>query len=942
MPKVGRRTVEALLATNAASLRERSLVLVHGQYVPGAPTRFTATVQDEQGRVNLRVHVRDEASVLGVMSAWQDHKREAAPGDVLVVTTGVDDEQLGWDLRGRAVRRRTLTVENAEVVTQRFGATALDVRMYGQNWLLEALIDAEPADAGGWPRIGGLLTLDTALRALAVQRLGLGGTASGSSGAPAQQPTLDTDTLLAWSRTPAGPARFAELPAVERGELKKWLGESAGPAATVLLSLAEVELGHDAMALGVLAAALRDPAADPDTALAIGGLFGQVMPRRAALNAFTDAVEGTLTRWIAQARSSPSTRQEVFAVLDRADALAETSGLTDALAGSRFLPTGFAAQLRRTVAEARRSSVAGEAALAELSGHGLASLHQERVRVAEMAVRTARWLEQAEPSVPTVADGVRCHATDWGWVDRALTLLWAGDPGGDRATGQELLALYEQGRARRRRIDEQFAKRLAAWSAHATAAHPNGALVIENVLDTVVRPLTGVGAPLIVVLDGMSSAVATQFGEEVEREGWREILPRLPEGGRAGRLAAVSMLPSLTRVSRVSLLCGAPAQGGQSVETAGFAAFWKRRRQEAVLFHKGDVAGGAGHALAHELMSALASDAVVGVVLNTIDDALDNGQEGRGTEWKIGDITHLRELLAAARGYGRPVVLVADHGHVLERGSRSEGPVATDAAATSARWRTGVRAAEGEVMLQGPRVLVEGGGALVAPWREDIRYTGRKAGYHGGASLAEMTVPVLALVAAAEQMPKGWEGLPREKSAPGWWQAPQPGSEVAEGFLPVGENIPAPAAQPRSAQVLGGPPAQSTASTAPATSVPQPAVPETAVPQAPDSLGRQVVASEVYAAQKEYVRKVPEAKVVATVVDALVAAGGTMSPAALAAAISATGRVRRNIEGFVATVQRLLNVEGYAVLGFIEGGHAVKLDILLLREQFLPKPKEQA
>ncbi|WP_405793859.1 hypothetical protein [Streptomyces sp. NBC_01506] len=110
---------------------------------------------------------------------------------------------------------------------------------------------------------------------------------------------------------------------------------------------------------------------------------------------------------------------------------------------------------------------------------------------------------------------------------------------------------------------------------------------------------------------------------------------------------------------------------------------------------------------------------------------------------------------------------------------------------------------------------------------------------------------------------------------------------------------------------------------------------EPTAPPAPATLGARVVASEVYEAQKEYVRKAPEGKVVAAVVDALAVAGGTMSPAALAAAISATGRVRRNIEGFVATVQRLLNVEGYPVLGFVDAGHAVKLDVALLRDQFL-------
>ncbi|WP_405984911.1 BREX-2 system phosphatase PglZ [Streptomyces sp. NBC_00872] len=917
-PRVGRRTVEALLTAHQDSLRERSLVLIHGRYLPGAPARFTTAVYNEP----RRVQVRDESSVLGVTAAWHDHRNTAGPGDILVVTTGVDDEQLGWDLRGQAILRRTLTVENAEIVTQRFGATGLDVRMYDMEWLLEALLEAEPTDAG-WPRVAGLLTLDTALRALAVQRLGLGlGEGGSATGPQAGPPTLDTDTLLAWSRTPAGPLRFAELPPAERTELKKWLGDTAGPAAPVLLSLAEAGLGHDAMSLGVLAAALRDPAVAPDTALTIGGLFGQVIPRRAALSAFTDAVEGALTRWIAQARTSPRARRQVFAVLDRADELAETAGLAEPLTNSRFLPTGFAVQLGRTVAEARRSSTAGETALADLAGHGLAALYPDRVQVAEMAVRIARWLEQPEPVVPTVASGIRSQITDWGWADRALTLLWAGDPGGDLTTGRELQGLYERGRARREVLDEQFARRLVAWSAHADAHQPNDALVIENVLETAVRPLAGAGAPLVVVLDGMSCAVAIQLGEEAEREGWREVVPGPVDGQPAVRTAAVSMLPSVTRTSRASLLAAKPVRGGQSVETAGFNAFWKRHRKEAALFHKADIGGETGHALSHELMGALASEAVVGVVLNTIDDALEKGQQGRGTTWGLDDITHLRDLLSAARSYGRPVVLVADHGHVLERGSRRGSAEADTAAAASPRWRTGGPAGEGEIEIRGERVL-EGGGSIVAPWREDIRYTARKAGYHGGASLAEVTVPVLTLVAVAEQTPKGWVGLPREQSTPSWWTEPLPADESTRAALSAAGSAGA-ATQSAPRQRTAGTEAYKSSSVPPRATV---------------GLGSEVVASEVYAAQKEYVRKAPEAKVVAAVIDALVAAGGTMSPAALSAAVSATGRVRRNIEGFVATVQRLLNVEGYPVLGFVDAGHAVKLDVPLLREQFLPQPK---
>ena len=62
--------------------------------------------------------------------------------------------------------------------------------------------------------------------------------------------------------------------------------------------------------------------------------------------------------------------------------------------------------------------------------------------------------------------------------------------------------------------------------------------------------------------------------------------------------------------------------------------------------------------------------------------------------------------------------------------------------------------------------MLEGGGRIVAPWREDIRYTYRKFGYHGGASLAEMTVPVLVLLPTADLLPSGWLVLPPESTAP--------------------------------------------------------------------------------------------------------------------------------------------------------------------------------
>lgn len=239
---------------------------------------------------------------------------------------------------------------------QRFGAAGLDPRMYDEGWLLEALLDAEPSQ--GWKRAGSVLTRDAALRALVVARLGLGN--GDAEAGPTAGVVVDLDALLTWSRTPAGPLRFAELDKNERDELKKWLGETAGPAAPVLMSLAETGRGQDAMPLGLLGAVLRDPAVSPDVVLAVGGLFGQVMPRRTELQSFTEAVEGALIRWIGEARHNADARTRVFAVLDRADQLAEGAGLTTALASNRFLPSSFTAQLRHVAAAARTSPAAGK------------------------------------------------------------------------------------------------------------------------------------------------------------------------------------------------------------------------------------------------------------------------------------------------------------------------------------------------------------------------------------------------------------------------------------------------------------------------------------------------------------------------------------------------------------------------------------------------------
>ncbi|MGX4691657.1 BREX-2 system phosphatase PglZ [Streptomyces sp. JNUCC 63] len=897
-PVVGRRAIEILLQAELPGAAGERLVLVDAAYeARGRETEFTLRVD---GR-SRRVRVSDQDSVLGIVDAWRRYRAEAGPDGtgVLVVTGQVPADQLGWDLRAHAVRRHPLAVDRADIVKQLFGAADLDTRMAGERWLLDALLEAEPVD--GWPRAGAVLTRDRAVRALIAARLGLGDTTADTL-------DLDADTLFTWSRNPAGPARFAALPPAERDGIGEWLARTVGFAAPTLLALAADGRGTDALPLGALASAALSSTAAEAAGFALGTLFGPALSSFDALRPFANAATGVLSRWIAQAEGSGPQRAEardrVLDVLGRADRLAAEARLSPLIGADQLLPSGYQARLRRLAGLLDGPAASVEAALQELTEHQLGGMYADSTETARTAVRLVRWTQSPLPAVESVAQGVRTHLASSGWADLAVGILAEGETSRDPAVADAYQRLIGAVRARRALLDEAFAKRLALWTETASQQAPGGALLVEDVLAEAVAPLARDGGrPLILVLDGMSADVAVQLAGELDRRVWTEIVPKPRQGTGAVWQAAVSMLPSVTRTSRASLLCGQPTEGGQDKERAGFAAFWKKRHRGAHLFHKGGYEGPPGHRLAPELLHALASEDVVAVVLNTIDDALADGREGARGRWSLGDVAKLPDLLNAARDYGRPVVLVSDHGHVLDRTPRGQPSAAADGA-EGARWRTGTPG-DGEIAVAGPRVRTRTGRAVL-PWREDLRYTARQAGYHGGASLAEVTVPVITLVPSADRIPAGWTLLPAERIAPGWWQ----GSD---------ENTPAAEPEPVLGRTHRQEPESESGSVVPGRA----------------TLGERTVQSAPYRAQREFVRLAPADKAVAAALDALLAAGGKLSPGAVAAAAqTATGKSQRNPERFATMLERLLNVDGYPVLQLIESGRTVQLDKALLTQQF--------
>jgi hypothetical protein len=84
--------------------------------------------------------------------------------------------------------------------------------------------------------------------------------------------------------------------------------------------------------------------------------------------------------------------------------------------------------------------------------------------------------------------------------------------------------------------------------------------------------------------------------------------------------------------------------------------------------------------------------------------------------------------------------------------------------------------------------------------------------------------------------------------------------------------------------------------------------------------------------QRQFARRAPADEQVAVLIDGIAAAGGKV-PLAVAAELA--GEPVFRMTGYIAQLARLLNVDGYRVIGETDGGRSVELNIELLRQQFL-------
>ena len=252
-------------------------------------------------------------------------------------------------------------------------------------------------------------------------------------------------------------------------------------------------------------------------------------------------------------------------------------------------------------------------------------------------MRLTRWLAgSAAVSGTSLPALIGRHGDSDAWADSAVNDAAPGVTDPDLGAG--LAAVLTAVQARRAAHDTAFAAALASHIRDDPALRAGthaGVRHLEDLLPTVVLPLAQRSPVLLLVLDGMSSGVGTEVVASVlarAGDGWAEAL--LP--GQSRRAAALAVLPTLTEVSRASLLCGELRTGGQDVEQRGYEALATAHRLPgAALFHKKPLdSSRLGFALAEDVAAVIADvdgRPLVTCVLNTIDDALDRSDPG-GTD----------------------------------------------------------------------------------------------------------------------------------------------------------------------------------------------------------------------------------------------------------------------------------------------------------------------
>lgn len=777
------------------------------------------------------------------------------------------ESQLSQDVLARLFRHRLLHVDRWQMVADAYGVNRLDPRLYALPWIADLLLEIAPKQ-----KFRTALTYDDALELCVAKALGLGGD--------------DLDLQYLQTHLQSNAVGWSELSDAQRTEYERYLASTLGTAADGITGAVAAGNSHALLGIGLACEVLFSTEAERAGPLQDARI--RLEPR--LNNARISTSDGQ--KWAEAARRVVKRLDERARQADfRAAAeLLHDLGADKQIFLSTVLPEALDSRLDRLAQAIRAYLRNGKAfadienALEHVKSHELIPSNHPGPAIADMTVRLCR-RERMAGKNSRVEFGADAYLQGGAWEDWARRSLRGVRP---ESLARVVTKLLDRVAERRAESDQQFAKQLARYAENDEL--PPRVIGVESALGEVIAPLASKTPTLLLVLDGMSWDVYLPIARELERTGWS---PWKTQHSAASLLATT---PSVTEYSRTSLLSGCLAQGNASKEKKAFKdnadlKTVSRAGKAPILLHKGDIQEGTQLSVQARAAISDTRTSVVGMVINAIDDALAKSEQVR-IDWGIESIPLLAAILSEARIAGRAVVITSDHGHVLERNTeyRKTGD--------AERWRHADGDVDsGELRIRGPRVQALTGAPIIAPWRENIRYSIKKNGYHGGASQQEMLAPIGIwtpssapcedYIADLHPAPAWWNGVTIEAEAPKQ-AAPDNASSSMQDDLFL--------AQPKAHWI--------------------------------DDL----LKSDVMQAQRERVGRLAlDDERLRALLSCLEKHGERASTEQLAAAIN---QPLLRIRGVLTMLQRMLNIDGFPVIKIESGVPMVLLDRRLLNTQF--------
>lgn len=704
----------------AVALADRDLVLVW-EHPALADTPEIGQVHGEPWRI---AHVTGELTL-----------RAALPEAGRLVAIVPPGFAAPADLAGRAWCGRPLEVQPRDLVAAaatRFCAPITD------DALAAAVVDqwtALAASAPGWSADGPVTPREVRDVLLALQL-----------GTAARLDRVRPDELLAqWlvdgPPSAAGALLGAAL-ADTHGREGRWLAWALGAS--------------DGLDLLVTAGALAAADLPSDLTSRIPGLHAP--QDRAALGRLVE---------VAARAAWPRAREAVTGRLATAEARAVTLPPEQA-ESYPLLRAPLAAAIRWHLAESAAGQAPSDARIEGLTGNLHAPAMVGGIEMARAAARLARF----------VAAGGAASATGWfatarddvAWGDLALRELRrrAAEAPSDLASLASAVA--DRYLALRDTLNEAFARWLAeSWPAVSSNKDRRGALPLDQITRCLVRPALDAGhRVLLVVLDGCDLSTFIELFQRLPVDaGFGLGLPPLRDATLRADLApsngfglGVALLPTVTSHSRRALFAGQIPGAGSLDDTEAAAAnssgdklaFSKNPSLGTVsrtLLLKGDLDG-----RPDAVRAAMATDVrLVAVVWNAVDDALASKETTPFSPWTFAGLgPDVFATLQRALDGGWVVLVTADHGHTpFVEGGRKVAASALGNRYSAAELPGSVRFDRGPLPIR-PLWLASRVGAWAGT---------QHRGWHGGAGLEEVVVPLAFLVKCAPG-----EGRPR---TPDWW-----------------------------------------------------------------------------------------------------------------------------------------------------------------------------